>query len=90
MQSYIVLVNINLDICASSVPEVRVLDEDKSMLGILPTDLALKTARDKGLDLVMVTATAEPPVCQITDYNKFIYAKVKEAKEAKKKQRASR
>ena len=47
---------------------------------------AIRTAREKGLDLVEVAATADPPVCRIIDFGKFQYEAKKKANEAKKKQ----
>ena len=67
-------------------PEVRLIDEDGSQLGIVPIRQALESADDRGLDLVEVAATAKPPVCRIMDYGKFLYENSKKAKLAKKKQ----
>lgn len=68
------------------VPEVRVVDDDGGMLGILPTHEALKRAQERGLDLVEVNPKAEPPVCKILDYGKFKYEEKKKATEARRKQ----
>jgi translation initiation factor IF-3 len=68
------------------VPEVRVVDEDGTQLGILATAEALSISEDKGLDLVEVAPMAKPPVCRIMDYGKFQYQKSKKANLAKKKQ----
>jgi translation initiation factor IF-3 len=68
------------------VPEVRVIDEDGEQLGVMDTRDALRRAREKGLDLVEIAATAQPPVCRIIDYGKFQYEAKKKAGEAKKKQ----
>lgn len=68
------------------VPEVRVVDEDGSQLGILLTPEAVRIAEDKGMDLVEVAPTAKPPVCRIMDYGKFQYQKSKKANLARKKQ----
>ncbi|HEV2882875.1 MAG TPA: translation initiation factor IF-3 [Pyrinomonadaceae bacterium] len=68
------------------VPEVRVIGDDGEQLGILNTRDAIRMARDKGLDLVEVAATADPPVCRIIDFGKFQYENSKKQKEAKKKQ----
>lgn len=54
---------------------------------IVKTKEALSLAREKGLDLVMVSPAAKPPVCKIMDYKKFLYDKSKKEKEAKKKQK---
>lgn len=66
--------------------EVRVVDEHGEQLGIMPTLQALDIARQRGLDLVEVAATAMPPVCRIMDYGKYKYQQKKKAHEAKKKQ----
>lgn len=68
------------------VPEVRVVDDDGSMLGILSTQEALKRAQERGLDLVEVNPKADPPVCKILDFGKYKYDEKKKAKEAKRKQ----
>ena len=68
------------------VPQVRVVGEDGSALGIMQTREAQRLADEAGADLVEVAAHAEPPVCRIMDYGKFKYEKSKKAKEAKKKQ----
>jgi translation initiation factor IF-3 len=67
--------------------EVRVIDENKAALGILPTVQAVQLARDRGLDLVEIAPTADPPVCKITDYGKFLYEQHKRDHEAKKHQK---
>ncbi len=56
-------------------------------LGILPPFDALKMAREKNLDLVEISPTAQPPVCRIMDYGKFLYQNEKREREAKKKQK---
>jgi len=68
------------------VPQVRVIAEDGEQLGIMNTREAVSLARGKGLDLVEVAATADPPVCRIIDFGKFTYEQKKKASEAKKKQ----
>ena len=68
------------------MPQVRVIAEDGEQLGIMNTREAVQLARGKGLDLVEVAATADPPVCRIIDYGKFTYEQKKKASEAKKKQ----
>ena len=60
--------------------------DDGEQLGVLSTREALRIARERGLDLVEVAATADPPVCRIIDYGKFQYEQKKKANEAKKKQ----
>ena len=65
---------------------MRVIGDDGEQLGIMNTREAVRLAREKGLDLVEVAATAEPPVCRIIDFGKFQYETKKKANEAKKKQ----
>ena len=67
--------------------EIRVIDENGEQLGILAPFEALKIARERGLDLVEVSANAIPPVCRIQDYGRFLYEKDKSERAAKKKQK---
>lgn len=65
--------------------EVRLTgDEYKGV--VVKKDEALKMAREQGLDLVLIAAKANPPVCQIVDFKKFLYEKKKREKELKAKQ----
>jgi translation initiation factor IF-3 len=66
------------------VPEVRVIGDDGSQLGVMPTHEALRSAEEKGLDLVEVSPKAVPPVCRIMDYGKFKYEQSKKTKQARK------
>ncbi|MBR4592585.1 MAG: translation initiation factor IF-3 [Elusimicrobiaceae bacterium] len=66
--------------------EVRVINSDGTMLGILPTHQAVALAKEQELDLVEISPNAQPPVCKILDYNKYVYEQGKKAAEAKKKQ----
>ncbi len=68
------------------VREVRVIGADGEQIGILSTDDAKELAYGKGLDLVMMSPQAEPPVCRIMDYGKYRFEKDKRQKEARKKQ----
>jgi translation initiation factor IF-3 len=70
------------------VPQVRVLDEDGSQLGVMPTPQAQAMAQERGLDLVEVAPTAAPPVVKFLDYGQYKYELTKREKEAKRKQRA--
>ncbi|HEX5828900.1 MAG TPA: translation initiation factor IF-3 [Candidatus Limnocylindrales bacterium] len=70
------------------VPQVRVLDEDGSQMGVMPTHQALAMAQERGLDLVEVAPTAAPPVVRFLDYGQYKYELTKREKEAKRKQRA--
>jgi translation initiation factor IF-3 len=62
------------------------VDTDGSQLGVVSVSEALKLAEAKGVDLVEIAPTADPPVCKIMDYGKFRYQEKKRAHEAKKKQ----
>lgn len=68
------------------VPQVRLIDEEGTQHGIVPTFEALKMARERGLDLMEVSPNAVPPVCKICDYGKFKYEKKKKDHEARRKQ----
>jgi translation initiation factor IF-3 len=63
--------------------EVRVIDDLKQQLGVMPLDKALLLARGKGLDLIEIAANATPPVCRIVDYGKFLYEESKRSKESR-------
>jgi translation initiation factor IF-3 len=64
-----------------------VIDDEGKQIGILPPYEALKMAREKNLDLVEISPTAQPPVCRIMDYGKFLYQQEKKEREAKKHQK---
>ena len=68
------------------VKEVRVIGSDGEQIGILKTDEAREIAYEKGMDLVLISPQAEPPVCRIMDYGKYRFERDKRQKEAKKKQ----
>ena len=59
------------------VREVRVVGQDGTQLGIMPTQEAQRLAEEEGLDLVEVAPTERPPVCRIMDYGKYKYQKSK-------------
>ena len=63
------------------------IDEDGAQLGIMPPTQALMLAEEKGLDLVEIAATANPPVCRIMNSGKFFYQQAKRDAEARKHQR---
>ncbi len=65
---------------------MRVVADDGNQLGIMSVPEALDVAKSKGLDLVEVAPSADPPVCRIMDYGKFRYEQQKKQQEAKKKQ----
>ena len=66
------------------VKEVRIVGDDGSV--VVPTRQALDMARERDEDLVMISPNAQPPVCRIIDYSKFLYQQKKKAKELKQKQ----
>jgi translation initiation factor IF-3 len=77
------------------VPEIRLVGDNLEEIsevigttilsGIYPTKAARQWAEEMGLDLIMISEKAKPPVCKITDYNKFLYLQKKKQKEMKNK-----
>jgi len=65
---------------------VRVVLEDGGTLGVMDTRDAIQKARELGVDLVEIASNAQPPVCKLIDYGKFLYEQKKKAHEAKKHQ----
>lgn len=74
----------NEDITA---PEVRLVGVDGEQIGVVSIKDALGRAEEVGLDLVEIAAQAEPPVCRIMDYGKFVFEQKKKQQDAKKKQK---
>lgn len=74
---------VNGDIYA---PQVRLIDENGTMVGVMSSREALNIAEARGLDLIEIAPTATPPTCKIMDYGKYKYENKKKDKEAKKKQ----
>lgn len=70
------------------VPQVRLVG-DNVEVGIYPTQEAMRMAQDQQLDLVEISPQADPPVCKIIDYNKFLYEKKKKEKEMKAKSKSA-
>jgi translation initiation factor IF-3 len=66
---------------------VRLIDDDGGQVGIVPTEQALRMAKEAGFDLVEVAPAARPPVCRIMDFGKFLYQQKKKAQESRKKQK---
>jgi len=66
--------------------EVRLISDNGDQLGVQPLAEALSSAYDQGLDLVMMSPNAKPPVCKIMDYGKYRFEQSKREKEARKKQ----
>jgi translation initiation factor IF-3 len=67
-------------------PQVRLIDASGENVGVVPIDKALRMSREADLDLVEVAPGAEPPVCRIMDFGKFLYEREKKEREAKKSQ----
>ncbi|HET7176458.1 MAG TPA: translation initiation factor IF-3, partial [Gammaproteobacteria bacterium] len=70
-----------------SVPKVRVIGPDNQQIGIMFTREAIQYAEENGLDLVEVSPTAEPPVCRVMDYGKYLFEINKKQQTARKKQK---
>ena len=69
-------------------PQVRLIGSDGTMLGIMSSSEALYKAKQEALDLVEISPNAQPPVCKILSYSKYLYELGKKSKDAKKKQKA--
>ena len=69
------------------VPQVRVIDANGEMLGVMTPQEGMRLAREAGMDLVEISPNASPPVCKIINYGKFKYEQQKKKNEAKKKQK---
>lgn len=69
------------------MPQVRLIGANGQNVGVVPIQEALRTAREQELDLVEVSPQADPPVCRIMDYGKFLYEQHKKEREAKKAQK---
>ena len=59
---------------------MRLLDQDNQVLGVMATMEALHMARDAGVDLVEISPNANPPVCKLIEYGKYLYEKSKDQK----------
>lgn len=66
---------------------MRLIDDTGKQLGIVPIAEALRLAQERNLDLVEVAPNAQPPVCRIIDFGKFMYQRTKKEREAKKSQK---
>ncbi len=73
------------------VSQVRLIVQgpkgENENLGVVPLREALNIAADRGLDLVEVSPSAEPPVCRVMDFSKFLYERSKKEREARKAQK---
>jgi translation initiation factor IF-3 len=70
------------------VPQLRIVDEEGSQLGVMPTQQALRLAQERGYDLVEVAPMAVPPVARLLDYGQFKYEQARREKEARRHQRS--
>ena len=70
-----------------SAPQVLLIDENGSKVGVINTQNAINMAAEHSLDLVEVASMANPPVCRIMDYGKYRYQLQKKEKDARKKQK---
>jgi len=68
------------------VPEVRLIDDEGTQIGVLKTADALVFAQERDLDLVEVAPEARPPVCRVLDYSKYKYEQAQKVKQARKHQ----
>ncbi len=66
---------------------MRLIDSEGKQVGIVPLQQAQDLAREKDLDLVEISPTANPPVCKVMDYGKYVFQQKKKQGEAKKKQK---
>ncbi|MCQ1057851.1 translation initiation factor IF-3 [Photobacterium sp. ZSDE20] len=69
------------------VREVRLTGLDGESVGVVSIEEAVNLANEAGVDLVEISPNAEPPVCRVMDYGKYLFEKSKAAKEQKKKQK---
>ncbi|MBR2524543.1 MAG: translation initiation factor IF-3 [Clostridiales bacterium] len=72
---------------AIKFPQVRLIDAEGNMVGVVPIEKAREMADEADLDLVCISNNPDNPVCRIMDYGKFLFEKGKREKEAKKKQK---
>ena len=69
------------------VPQVRLIDENGALFGVVDIEEANRLAEERGYDLVEVAPSANPPVCRLMDFGQYKYEIAKKAKDAKKKQK---
>ncbi|USN48918.1 MAG: translation initiation factor IF-3 [Pseudobdellovibrionaceae bacterium] len=67
-------------------PEIRLIDEEGKMVGVMSPQDALRMAQDRGMDLIEIAPNAKPPTCKIMDYGKWKYENKKKQTAARKKQ----
>lgn len=68
------------------IREVRLIDDEGTQVGIIPTRQALEMARERGMDLVEVAPNASPPVCRLMDYGKFRYEQSRKERDSRRNQ----
>ncbi len=66
---------------------IRLIDSEGNQMGVVSLSAARENAEEAGLDLVEISPNADPPVCRVMDYGKFLYNASKQKHEAKKKQK---
>ncbi|EFY07514.1 translation initiation factor IF-3 [Succinatimonas hippei] len=64
---------------------MRLLNQENEVIGVMPTVEALRMAEDAGVDLVEISPNADPPVCRLIEYGKYLYEKSKDQKKKKQK-----
>jgi translation initiation factor IF-3 len=69
--------------------EVRLIGPEGKQVGVVPLKIAIEAARAVDLDLVEVAPQADPPVCKVMDYGKFLYEQERAEREARKQQRST-
>lgn len=69
---------------------VRLIDAQGKQAGVVPLDEALQAAYEQGFDLVEVAPTAQPPVCRMLDYGKFVYQQAKKERDARKARKSQK
>lgn len=73
-----------------SIAQVRLINTDKEMIGVVTRDEALRMADELQVDVICISPDADPPVCRLLEYSKYRYELEKASKEAKKKQKVGR
>ncbi len=66
--------------------KVKLVDENRQYMGIFETSIALRIARERGVDLVEVAPDAQPPVCRLMNFGRYVYEKKRQERESRKHQ----
>jgi translation initiation factor IF-3 len=69
-----------------TAPQIRVIDDEGGMIGVMTPKEAIQIAQGRGLDLIEIAPTATPPTCKIMDYGKYKYEQKKKSQQSKKNQ----